>query len=69
MNPTTNLTLTASLHERLHRHLFPCDGLEAAAILLCSRTPGPRVRLLAQDAILVSYADCQRVLRNAEFWA
>lgn len=65
MNPTTNLTLTASLHERLHLHLFPGDGLEAAAILLCSRTPGPRVRLLAQDAVLVPHADC--VQRHADY--
>lgn len=65
MTPTTNLTLTVSLHERVHRHLFPGDGLEAAAILLCSRTPGPRVRLLAHDAVLVPHGDCTQ--RNADY--
>ena len=49
----SSLTLTKNLHERLHAHLFPGDGLEAAAIILCARAPGPRTRLLARDAIFV----------------
>lgn len=65
MTSTTNLTLAASLHERVHRHLFPGDGFEAAAILLCSRTPGPRIRLLAQDAVLVPHAACTQ--RHADY--
>lgn len=65
MNPTVNLTLTAPLHERLHRHLFPGDGFEAAAILLCTRTPGPRIRLLAHDAVLVPHGDCLQ--RHADY--
>lgn len=60
MSLISSLTLTADLHARLHRHLLPGDGLEAAALLLCSRTPGPRARLLARDAILVPHAACNR---------
>lgn len=65
MNPSTNLTLTASLYERVYGHLFPGDGLEAAAILLCARTPGPRIRLLAQDVVLVPHAQCTE--RHADY--
>lgn len=60
MSRISALTLTADLHARLRRHLLPGDGLEAAALLLCARTPGPRTRLLAHDAILVPYAICSR---------
>lgn len=60
MNPAAALSLTADLHSRLRCHLFPGDGLEAAAILLCARTPGPRMRLLATDAIFVPHAACER---------
>jgi len=54
------LSLGGVTHSRLYRHLFPGDGYETAAILLCSRTPGPRLRLVVRDAILVSHAECAR---------
>ena len=60
MTTTNSLAMTAQLHERVRRHLFPGDGLEAAAILLCARTPGPRVRLLVRDALLVPHDQCAR---------
>lgn len=60
MNSSTNLTITSTLHGQLQRHLFPGDGLEAAAILLCSRTPGPRIRLLVREVLPVPYADCKQ---------
>lgn len=60
MNRFSSLTLSADLHARLHRHLLPGDGLEAAALLLCARAPGPRTRLLASDAILVPHHACSR---------
>jgi hypothetical protein len=47
------LALAGIQHERLQAHLFPGDGLEVAAILLCSRSAGPRVRLLVREMILV----------------
>ncbi len=60
MSPASSLTLTAELHESAIRHLFPGDGLEAAAILVCARTPGPRVRLLARKLLPVPYDQCDR---------
>jgi hypothetical protein len=57
---SASLSLTASVHEQIYRHLFPGDGFEAAAILLCSRVPGPRVRLLARDLVLVPHEACKQ---------
>lgn len=68
MIPETALALSGVLHEQVRAHLFPGDGLEAAAILLCARTPGPRTRLLARDVVLVPYADCGRRDRDAVAW-
>ena len=36
----TALVMTAAQHEELHSYLFPGDGLEAAAILVCNRGTG-----------------------------
>jgi hypothetical protein len=60
MTPTSTLVLTKEIHEQLHRHLFPGDGLEAAAILLCARNPGPRLRLIVRSAICVPHEKCAR---------
>lgn len=68
MRPETTLALNGTRHERVRQHLFPGDGLEAAAILLCARTPGPRLRLVVRDAILVPHAACRRRERNAITW-
>lgn len=65
MTPGASLTLPAELHGRLRVHLFPGDGLEAAAVVLCTRAPGARLRLLAVEAILVPYAACKE--RAADF--
>lgn len=62
------LTLTGVLYERLQAHLYPGDGKEAAAILICSRTPGPRLRLLAKDLILVPHAECGVRERDEIYW-
>ena len=57
MNVT--LTMTAPHRTQLHRHLFPGDGCEAVAILLCSRRAGQRThRLLVRKIALVPYSDC-----------
>jgi hypothetical protein len=58
--PASSLTLTAEMHERVRQHLFPGDELEAAAILVCSKAPESRLRLLASDVILVPHVQCQR---------
>lgn len=60
MIPETTLAFDGATHARVRSHLFPGDGCEAAAILLCARTPAPRRRLLVRDALLVPYADCAR---------
>jgi hypothetical protein len=68
MIPEITLAFDGALHARVKAHLFPQDGLEAAAILICTRTPGPRRRLLVRDVILVPYAACKRRERDAITW-
>lgn len=60
MKPASSLTLTAEMYERVQQHLFPGDGLEAAAVLVCARAPGPRLRLLVRDVVLVPHDQCVR---------
>lgn len=60
MNPRVTLTLTAAAHTRLLAHLFPGDGKEAAAILVCTRVPGPRLRILVRDFIEVPHEACAK---------
>ncbi|WP_315837526.1 ThiF family adenylyltransferase [Bradyrhizobium prioriisuperbiae] len=62
------LALTGVLYKRLQAHLYPGDGKEAAAILICSRAPGPRLRLLAKDLIVVPYAECDVRERDEIYW-
>src|SRR3954470_13575300 len=53
------LTMTAAQRRVLHSHLFPGDGCEAVAILLCARRAGERVhRLLVRKIVPVPYSDC-----------
>ena len=59
------LVLPQSLFRRLYGHLFPGDGLEAAALVLCARVHGRRRKLLVCDLIEVPYAACSR--RAADF--
>lgn len=59
MNTPQVLALAGVDHDRLKRHLFPGDGLEAAAILLCSRSAPPRVRLLVRDIVFIPYEACE----------
>lgn len=54
------LILPGTIHRRLERHLFPGDGKEAAAVLLCSRTENAGLKLLVRDIILVPYQNCRR---------
>lgn len=54
------LTMTGLQHRLLHVHLFPGDGLEAAAVLLC-RDGGLKDRkMMVIDLRLVPYEQCQR---------
>ncbi|HBO4309894.1 TPA: ThiF family adenylyltransferase [Pseudomonas aeruginosa] len=52
--------MTEALHAALREHLFPGDGLEAAAIVLCSRHEGARIKLIARSMIQVPYGECMR---------
>lgn len=60
MKPASMLSLTELQHAELCRHLFPGDGLEASAILLCSRTPEPRIRFIVRDHLMVPHDTCKR---------
>lgn len=57
----TTLSMTAEQHERLRRHLFPGDGLEAVALVLCGRRAGQdRHRLLVREVHPVPHERCTR---------
>lgn len=62
------LAMTGVLYERLQAHLYPGDGKEAAAIMVCARTPGPRLRLLAKDLIVIPHAECGVREQNEIYW-
>ena len=50
MTRPVTLTLTGAQHEQLKRHLFPGDGREAVAVMLCGRRSGDRRhRLLVRE--------------------
>lgn len=61
------LVVTQDLHKRLQDHLFPGDGLEAAALLLCTIVHGKRLKLLARDIVIVPHKACARE-RDALTW-
>lgn len=53
------LTMTAAQHGSLEAHLFPGDGKEAVAVLLCGRRAGTEHhRLVVQDILYVPYERC-----------
>ncbi|MBI5322906.1 ThiF family adenylyltransferase [Bradyrhizobium sp.] len=54
------LVLPAKLADELRAHLFPGDGLEAAALLLCTVTGQRRQKWLGREVIYVPHAHCTR---------
>lgn len=62
------LVLTDAIHTSLRGHLFPGDGKEAAAILLCNRYEGDPMKLLAKDFILVPHHECKVRTEVAITW-
>lgn len=68
MMPRATLSLTAAAHVELRNHLFPGDGKEAAAVLVCTRVPGPRLRVLVRDVLLVPYDECARRTEYSLTW-
>lgn len=68
MNFPMTLAFAGCQHECVRNHLFPGDELEAAAVLLCSRSAPPRARLLVRDFILIPYNTCRIRQRDAITW-
>jgi proteasome lid subunit RPN8/RPN11 len=64
----STLTFPGVLHDAAEAHLYPGDGLEAAAILLCSRTPEPRLRLLVREIIRIPYEECKVRKEDSISW-
>ncbi len=61
MRPPITLSMTDEQHRRLHTHLFPGDGKEAVAVLLCARRDGDRRhRLLARYIEEIPHERCDR---------
>lgn len=62
------LAMTESCHEELMDYLFPGDGLEAAAVLICNHGTGRLTgRLLVADMRCPPYEECQRQ-RDRVLW-
>jgi len=66
----TSLTLTARQAETLAHHLFPEDGCEAVAILLCGRRSGTtRHRLVVHRVVPIPYEECSVRLPDRVTWS
>ncbi len=68
MIPRATMSLTAAAHAQLFAHLFPGDGKEAAAVLVCTRVPGARLRVLVHDIILVPNEACAERTESSLTW-
>ena len=63
------LTLTEEQHHELKAHLFPIDGYEASAIVLCGRCAGDRRhRLVAREVHPVPYEQCSERTPSRVTW-
>jgi hypothetical protein len=63
------LRLTHAQHQTLHVHLFPGDGKEAVALLLCGRRSGTSRHVLAVREIhLVPHEQCRRRAADCVTW-
>src|SRR5262245_43151875 len=61
MNIPVTLSLTGEQHVHLRNFLFPADGKEAVAIILCGRREGDRRhRLLVREIHEIPYEMCER---------
>lgn len=60
-----SLALTAAQHTAVHAHLFPGDGREAVALLLCGRANSPgRAKLIVNEVVPVPHEACRRTDRR-----
>jgi hypothetical protein len=54
-----SLSLTQEQHAVLKEHLFPGDGKEAVALVLCGQGKGiDRIRILARELRPIPHGDC-----------
>ena len=59
MSQPVTLTLSGDQHDHLRQFLFPGDGDEAVALLLCGRRNGDRrQRLIVKEIHGIPYDDC-----------
>lgn len=56
INRPNKLAISEGHHAKLREHLFPGDGLEAAAIVLCAQSAAHRY--VVNQILLVDHADC-----------
>jgi hypothetical protein len=60
--------LTGGQHAQLQRHLFPGDGLEAAAFILCGRMNGAdRHAFCGRRVVLIPHKDCKRTAVSVDW--
>jgi hypothetical protein len=60
VNRYSTLVMAGTEHAKIKSHLFPGDGKEAAAILVCSRVRGSRLKLLVREVVPVPHEACSR---------
>ncbi len=65
---TNSITLTADQHDVLRQCLFPGDGFESAAILICRFCGPSKERLVVSRILNVPDAMCTRRTRNFISW-
>jgi len=64
------LTLTEAQSLSLGHHLFPPDGCEAVAFLLCGRRRGEYAeRLLVQQVMSIPYGECSERTPTTVRWS
>ncbi len=66
INQPIKLAISEAHHAKLREHLFPGDGLEAAAIVLCAQSAAHRY--VVNQIILVDHADCSVRLPDRISW-
>lgn len=65
---TGSLTLTENQHAALHSYLFPGDGLESAAILICRFVGRVRERMIVREVLNVPDKSCSVRKRDFISW-
>jgi len=62
------LRFTGAQHSQLQRHLFPGDGLEAAALVLCGRmNSADRHVFCAHRVVLIPHDECKRTMLSVDW--